>query len=294
VVSYYEKLIQLFWLMRPLNSITAGIAVITATFLANSGNNSPFLINVYLGMGFAAFFTTAQAMVHNDIVDIEADKINYPSRALPSGKISPIEAKLFAFILFIFACIAGIYIDAYISINFPISLFWAFLNSILLDIYNKWIKRSGLIGNLIVAYVVWALFIYADIVINQRLTLLTQSIGLYAFFWNWGREIFKDIMDIEGDREFGLNTIPVRYGAKNGAYIGTFFIIIAIIWSIPIILLPNPIMIPILLISIDFIILYKSIQIIRKLENEYIYKSKRLFMRLMFLAVIIIGLSNLI
>ena len=223
----------------------------------------------------------------NDIVDYEVDKVNSPERPLPSQIISLKEAKIWSIILFIFAVGSGLIIDYRIAFSFPIATFWAIQNSLLLDAYNKWLKKSGLFGNLVVAYVVWALFIFADIVVSNKPTLRVESIGLYAFFMNWGREVIKGIRDIDGDRESGIKTIAVRFGPKGGAIGGSVLLLIAVAWTIPLILYPTgSITIPIILLIFDLVIIYRCIRLISSPTAAYANSTKRLFLYLMLIAVI--------
>ncbi|MHA2033638.1 MAG: UbiA family prenyltransferase, partial [Candidatus Kariarchaeaceae archaeon] len=214
--SITDRLKAIIRLTRPINSITAGVAVIAALFLALDAEDEPFDALSYLLIASAAFLTTAHAMVHNDIVDFEIDTINAPHRPLPAKMLSIKEAKIWAILLLILACSIGFIVDIRLNFNFPISFFWALSNALILDCYNLFLKQMGIWGNLIVGYVVWALFIYADLVVNQKLTMYIEAIGMYAFFWNWGREVLKDILDIQGDKAGGVKTIAVRFGARGG------------------------------------------------------------------------------
>jgi len=291
-VSIQEKVKALYWEMRPLNSITAAIAVVVAMHLAFGINEPDVNPITFFFVAGAAFCVTAHSMVHNDIVDYEIDKINAPHRALPSGTISMKTAKIWAVVLAVLAILFGLLIDLQIGV-FPFSIFWAILNMTILDIYNLKLKQSGLFGNLIIGYVVSALFLYADIVVNHALTIRTESIGLYAFFVIWGREVLKDVMDIEGDRQHGMRTIPVRLGAKTGAIVGSAIIGVGILSSLPLIIYPlDNLVVPIVLSIIDVIIIYLCIRVINTPEKEVIYKSKLWMLRLLLIALVILAISQ--
>ena len=135
------KIKAMIKLTRPPNSITAAVAVISALFLALGEDGSPYDFTTYLLIGSAAFFVTAHAMVHNDIVDFDADSISTPYRPLPSKMISMKEAKIWATFLFLAATTSGILIDFRLDLEFPISLFWAMSNALLLDAYNLWFPK---------------------------------------------------------------------------------------------------------------------------------------------------------
>lgn len=287
---FREKIKAYFWMMRPANCTTAAVAVFAALLIALESDDSLFDPITYLFISLTAFFTTAHSMVHNDIVDIDIDLINSPHRPIPSNIIKMNEAKIWSIILLIIACSMGLLADYRLDLSLPFSLFWAFSNALILDSYNLYFKKSGIWGNLIVGYTVWALFIYGDIIVNQSLTLRVESLGIFAFFWNWGREVIKDIIDIEGDKTAGMKTIAVRFGARGAAIIGSLLFGIAIIGTLPLILFPkDSLFVPYALIIINSIIVYRSIKLIMDPNKEYVYKTKLLYMRLMLLALI--GLS---
>jgi geranylgeranylglycerol-phosphate geranylgeranyltransferase len=280
--------------MRPLNSTTAAIAVVVALQLAMGSEVVELSVSTYLSIALAAFLVTAHAMVHNDIVDYEIDKINAPKRAIPSGKVTMFEAKIWAIFLFLLALLSGFIADMQIDIDFPFSVFWASLNILILDMYNLYFKKSGILGNLIIGYVVSALFLYADLVINSRLTLRTESIGLYAFFLIWGREVYKGIRDIEGDKAHGIKTIPVRFGARGGAIVGSIIILIGVIWSVPLIFNPNvSIIVPILLIVLDCVFIYWCYKIIRDPSIERAQHTKLWLLRSLLIALIILAIEQI-
>ncbi len=289
-----SKISALFWIMRPVNSITASIAVFVSAFLALPVGEKPFDPLTYLFIGTAAFFTTAQANTHNDIIDIEVDKINSPNRALPSGVLSIKEAKLWAIFLFILAVLSGVIIDVRLNLTFPLSTFWAVFNSLLLDLYNWKLKKSGIFGNMIVSYVVYALFLYSDLLINHGLTWNVEGIGLFAFFLNWAREIIKGIRDIEGDRIGGIKTVGVLFGAKGAAIAASIFIILSIISSIIIVITTNMIILQIVLLSFDIILIYKSYYLLKDPNPDYTTNMKKLMLYLMTISLIFIAISKIL
>ena len=83
---------------RPVNGITMGMGLLMAYIIAGSLDNEfPFLGYIYLII--AGFFVTSHAMVLNDIIDLEIDKINAPHRPLPSGAMSVKNAKIYSLVL---------------------------------------------------------------------------------------------------------------------------------------------------------------------------------------------------
>ncbi|MHA2504263.1 MAG: UbiA family prenyltransferase, partial [Candidatus Kariarchaeaceae archaeon] len=174
---------------------------------------------------------------------------------------------------------------------FPFSMFWAILNMMILDLYNLRLKQSGLFGNMIVGYVTAALFIYADIVVNKSLTVGSSSIGLYAFFLIWGREVWKDVIDIEGDRAHDIKTIPVRFGKTGGMIVGSLIIFLGLLSTLPLIFLPifGSLFIPIILSVLDLTIIGIILWLGTEPSNEMIYRGKLWLLRMLLLALLVLA-----
>lgn len=281
----------LFWIMRPLNSSVAGVAVVLALFI---GMHTPLPLQVFIGAAFAAFFTTAHAMVHNDIVDVQIDTINAPQRPLPSKKISIRIAKLWAILLLLLAMLSGAYIDFYIEM-WHFSVFWALGNAFILDSYNLYFKKTGLIGNFLVAYPPYALFLFADFVLNHSLTLELQSIGLEALFIIWGREVMKGIYDIPGDRAAGVQTIAVKYGRNVAAQVSAVIIFLSVVVGLPLVLLNlSNVIFVILLVLFNLILIFKSVLFIKNPSNENAFQTKLLIMRLLLLFLFLLVINEIV
>src|SRR5512135_789718 len=86
-----SKLTALSRLFRPDLSVTAGICVFLGELLA-LGSLPSFAQAIY---GFLSIFCiSATALILNDYFDIETDRINAPSRPLPSGLVTKSEVVI--------------------------------------------------------------------------------------------------------------------------------------------------------------------------------------------------------
>ena len=84
------NLLSLLKLMRPVNALMMGFAVLVGAALA--GGLTPASWRGLL-LGFATgFLMTASAMALNDYCDREIDAVNQPDRPIPSGEVKPREA----------------------------------------------------------------------------------------------------------------------------------------------------------------------------------------------------------
>ena len=191
-------------LLRPVNLLIGGFATFIGFLILKRALDLRLLtfgiISVVLIMGGGNGL--------NDYYDIEIDRINQPQRPIPSGRITPRGALIFSILLFL----GGAVISLLIGINpflFTLSVI------ALLFLYNKYLKKSLLIGNILVSLLGGAVFIYIALVFNSPLRMILYPF-LFAFLFHFGREVIKDTLDIRGDREMGSRTFPVVFGEKAG------------------------------------------------------------------------------
>lgn len=161
-------------------------------------------------------FITAAANAINDVYDLEIDRINRPDRPLPSGLVSPREA--FAFSIFFF--LLGVTSSALINRE---TLIIAILFSVLLYLYSSTFKRRVLIGNFTVSLATAFAFIYGGAAVGHIQNALFPAI--FAFLMHFGREIIKDMEDVEGDAKDGAQTLPIRYGIHPAQVLTTALLI---------------------------------------------------------------------
>lgn len=212
-----------YWIQitRPNNVLIAFLSVWIAAIVA--GGIDPILNLVLVSV--SAALITVGANVINDIFDVEIDRINKPNRPLPSGNVSIREAY------FLFS---GSYLIAWIMawmVNYHVFLV-ALIFGLLLILYSYRFKRMVLVGNFVVSLATGMAFIYGGMAVNRIEGTFFPA--LFAFFFHFGREIIKDLQDVEGDRARGANTLAVVYGTKT-ALITTsiIFMLLIILTLIP-------------------------------------------------------------
>ena len=210
------KMIGFLRLIRPLNCLMMGFAVIVGVSLV-----SPPTLSINIIFGFITSFTlTASSMAINDYYDREIDSINEPNRPIPKGDISAKEALYLADILIIIGLIS--------AFKTNISSFFTALIALLISLfYITRGKRTGILGNFLVSISVIVPFIYGGLIIGniQTPTILFVAI---AFLSNTAREITKGIVDVEGDRSYNINTIAVIHGNKIAAIVGVILSFLAV------------------------------------------------------------------
>ncbi|NWF87294.1 geranylgeranylglycerol-phosphate geranylgeranyltransferase [Candidatus Bathyarchaeota archaeon] len=210
-------------LMRPVNCLMMGLAVIVGAILAAPNMLSALWQNFAYGF-ITGFMLTAASMAINDYYDREIDAVNEPNRPIPSGLIKPKKALMFASVLTIIG-FASAYLTSILC------LFIAIIAWIIFVIYTTVGKRSGLPGNFLVSACVAIPFIYGGVAIVNNVELNILIFASMAFLSNTGREITKGIVDVQGDKMRNVKTLAVRFGEKTAALSAVAFYIFAVFLS---------------------------------------------------------------
>jgi geranylgeranylglycerol-phosphate geranylgeranyltransferase len=266
-------------LMRPVNCLMMGFAVVVGAVLVSPNFSGVFWLNLVYGF-VTGFMLTAASMAINDYYDRAIDAINEPNRPIPSGLIKPKEALAFAFILtaigfatayltsiscFVIAIIAWIFSVTYITVG----------------------KRSGLPGNFLVSICVATPFIYGSYTAANAIELNVLIFASMAFLSNTGREITKGIADVRGDEMQNVKTLAVRYGEKKAAIAATIFYLLAVSLS-PVPLLLNFVsfwFIPLVAIT-DLGLVASSFMLLKDHSRENAKKVKKVVLLWLFIGLL--------
>jgi geranylgeranylglycerol-phosphate geranylgeranyltransferase len=210
-------------LMRPVNCLMMGFAVVVGAALASPDVLSVFWPNVIYGV-ITGFMLTAASMAINDYYDRGIDAVNEPNRPIPIGLIKPKEAVAFAFTLTAIG-----FTTAYLANIFCFLI--AIIAWIVFVTYTIIGKRSGLPGNFLVSICVATPFIYGSYTVANTIKLNVLIFASMGYLSNTGREITKGIVDVQGDRIKDIQTLAVRYGEKTAAVAAALFYLSAVLLS---------------------------------------------------------------
>ncbi|MEJ2104400.1 MAG: UbiA family prenyltransferase [Ignavibacteriaceae bacterium] len=208
-------------------SLSAGVCVVMGQMLA-LGEFASIPVSIF---GFASvFLISASILVLNDYFDVETDKINAPYRPIPSGIVSPAEALFFSLILLF----VGLLLSFLINVTV---LFISIVLAIVGFLYNRYFKKSGLFGNLIVSFSVGMTFIYGGASVELPFNNFVLFFSLIAALIDLGEEIAADVMDIKGDRLINSNSLAIKFGESTAIKISvTIFLLVVVLSFIPFIL----------------------------------------------------------
>ena len=209
-----------FRILRPVNSIVAGLAAALA-YLVATGTLVPSVLLLIV----IVFLVTGAGNVINDFFDASIDRVNRPERPIPSGAVPEERALRYAAVLFL----AGIGISAFTNtFCFALALF----NSLLLVWYSKTLKRTMILGNLAVAYLAGSIFLFGGGYAGYQGFINNLPIFLITVLAMMARELLKAAEDIPGDRESGARTFPIVHGIRPTLLISVIFTVCAIMASL--------------------------------------------------------------
>ncbi|MCD6441077.1 MAG: geranylgeranylglycerol-phosphate geranylgeranyltransferase [Candidatus Marinimicrobia bacterium] len=195
-----KKVLAYICLMRPLNLLQGGIALIV---MATLMDRFPAWNIILLATAIVWSYTGAGNAI-NDYCDAEIDKINRPERPIPQGSVSRKGALIWSVCLFLTGSLLAIPV---LTIELMIILLLAVL---LLTTYSLFFKMRPFLGNVVVSTILGMTFLFAASIYGDISKGVTPF--FLAFGFNLIREIVKDIQDMDGDQTLGARTLPLKYG----------------------------------------------------------------------------------
>lgn len=161
---------------------------------------------------FIPFFGWVSGLYAMDYLDRKLDEIEKPQRPIPSGRIKPKEAIIFAFI--------------FAAIGFVLSLALGVVNVLLVLVvaftvlsYTKFSKPRGLIANFNRGLVTLVTFYFGVFAIRASISNYVIILSIAFLIHDASTNIVGAMRDVGGDKKAGYLTTPARYGIKKAAII---------------------------------------------------------------------------
>ena len=158
----------------------------------------------------------------NDFYDREIDAINEPYRPIPSGAITVPQVVTQVLVLLVAGIAVSYALDVWAGHEFPTLTVLAVGGSFLSYIYSApplKLKKNGWLGN----YALGASYIALPWCAGHALFgELTPTIVVLTMFYSLsglGIAIVNDFKSVEGDRQLGLQSLPVMFGVTTAAWI---------------------------------------------------------------------------
>ncbi|MCQ2070778.1 MAG: UbiA family prenyltransferase [archaeon] len=213
-----NKYLQLF---RVNNAVMGTIGMIVAVFMAVGTDIGNHLINLVVS-AVVVFCFICGGNALNDGIDAEIDKVAHPERPVPSGRMTAEHARKVGIVMLALAAIVSVF-----TFEIPCIVI-VIVADILMVAYETRLKQRGFVGNVTIAVLTGMVFLLAGAVIGN--VEANAIIALMACLVSIGREIAKDIEDMEGDE--GRHTLPMAIGVRNASILASVFFILGPVFSI--------------------------------------------------------------
>jgi chlorophyll/bacteriochlorophyll a synthase len=210
-------------LMKPITWIPLIWGVVCGA--ASSGSYTWTVENVLkvaACMFLAGPLMTGYTQILNDYYDREIDAINEPYRPIPSGAISLPQVITQVWVLLIAGIALAFGLDVWAGHEFPTIGTLAIIGSFIAYIYSApplKLKQNGWLGS----YALGASYITLPWCTGHALFgHLSSTIVILTMFYSLaglGIAIVNDFKSVEGDRQLGLNSLPVMFGITTAAWI---------------------------------------------------------------------------
>lgn len=225
-------------LIRYQNLLMLAFMQVLFRYAFLKGQNIPLALSdwQYGLLVLSTVLIAAAGYVINNIFDTETDRINKPNDVIIGKGIS--EAR--GYNIYIALNITGVAIGFYLSnvIQRPGFATIFILIASMLYFYSTTLKQIMILGNIIVALVlalsviIIGIFDIFPAIIPENKAQMTSlfsiltDYALFAFMINFIREIIKDIEDVNGDYNQGMNTLPIAIGVSRTTKIASIISII--------------------------------------------------------------------
>jgi chlorophyll/bacteriochlorophyll a synthase len=210
-------------LMKPITWIPLMWGVVCGA--ASSGAYTWSIENVLkaaLCMLMSGPFLTGYTQVVNELYDREIDAVNEPYRPIPSGAISIPQVVTQIFILLAGGIGIAYILDRAVNHDFPVMTCLAIGGALVAYIYSApplKLKQNGWLGTYALGASYIALPWWAGHALFGTLNWTLIAVTLFYSLAGLGIAIVNDFKSVEGDRQFGLKSMPVMFGVDKAAWI---------------------------------------------------------------------------
>ena len=218
---------RLYWdLARPFTLIAPALGMFTGSVIALGASPAvpltPWVaIKIALGTLMAATLNAASNAL-NQVTDLEADRLNKPSRPVPAGLIAPAEALRVSGWLYVAAFVLAAPVG-------PQCTLLAGTAAVLTVAYSAppfRLKAIPYLANLVIAVPRGVLLKVAGwSCVRDFGRLEPWYIGAIFGLFLLGATTTKDFADVRGDEAAGFRTLPVVHGARRAAWMIAPFLV---------------------------------------------------------------------
>jgi 4-hydroxybenzoate polyprenyltransferase and related prenyltransferases len=220
--DYRNSVNRYLRLFRLGNGVMGILGVAIGAFIAVGMDLLDYWVNLVISC-FVVLSFMAGGNSLNDYIDRELDKTAHPDRPLPMGEISPKAALNLGIVGLVLASLLSLFMMSFLVTGIVI------IATLLMVSYELFLKQRGFAGNIVIAVLTGMLFLFGGSIVDNIEGNIV--IAAMAILVSIGREIAKDIEDIESDKE-SRKTLPMMIGIKNATIVASIFFIAGPILSV--------------------------------------------------------------
>jgi 4-hydroxybenzoate polyprenyltransferase len=194
-------------LMRPMTMLPAFVVGFVGGIIVHLA----FIDALMFGLLLTLMQAGGQALNQSNPAEIKIDEINGKKyRPTVSGAILPANARRFAYAILFTAFLFSIALHVWIYGLFMLMLAATYTEQ------PFYLKRIFPLNLIVQAVSRGFLPIYTLGIISGINTL---PLAVFSMFWVFGLQSTKDFNDIEGDRQYGIKTLPVLIGRSASQFV---------------------------------------------------------------------------
>ena len=217
-----NKYLQLFRTGNAVMAVMGIVGVAVASFMAAGTDIADAWVNLLIS-AVVVFMFICGGNALNDYIDYEIDKTAHPERPIPSGRMTR-KAALYAALVML----GGSVVVSFLTIDLECILI-VVVASILMVAYEMALKQRGFVGNVTIAVLTGMMFLLGGAVVGDAADNVV--VALMALLVSVGREVAKDIEDMESDEGDRL-TLPMRIGPRKAAALACVFFVAGPVLSV--------------------------------------------------------------
>lgn len=219
-----KKFLEIFRMIKIEHTLFALPFALISVFFASNGKPQLKILGLCV---LAMVFARNSAMAFNRYIDAEIDKKNprTKDRSIPAGKLTSAFVGLFVIFNVLFFFVTCFFINALSFYLSPLALF--------IVLFYSYTKRFTSYAHLVLGLGLAIAPAGGWIAVNNSLSLTPIFLSLAVFTWVSGFDILYSLQDETFDKESGLFSIPVKFGAKKSLIISRilhFFTIVFLIF----------------------------------------------------------------
>jgi 4-hydroxybenzoate polyprenyltransferase len=210
-------------LARPFTLLAPMVGVVAGAFVAAAALQHAMPVAALACAVTTALLVTAASNAWNQVFDVDIDRINKPSRPLPSGRLTARHALLFGHV----TALLGLALAWFVGPSFfacvvaGVFATWIYSAPPLRTKQRTWgaLLTIAIPRGVLVPVAGWS--VVAEVRLFEPWALGIVS-GLYVL----GAAVTKDFADVEGDVEHACHTLPATMGVRPAARLVAPFLVL--------------------------------------------------------------------